>query len=50
MLVASGMKSGAAVHLIAALLEQADVPHDQRWESRFRDVPRAINTAYRKFR
>src|SRR5215831_16870209 len=50
MLVASGMKSGAAVHLIAALLEQADIPHDQRWESRYRDIPRAIDTAYRKFR
>jgi len=27
----------------------SDVPHDQRWESRFRDVPRAIDSA-RKFR
>jgi uncharacterized protein YoaH (UPF0181 family) len=50
MLVASGMNSGAAVHLIAALLEQADIPHDQRWESRYRDIPRAIDSANRKFR
>jgi hypothetical protein len=50
MLVASGMNSGAAVHLIAALLELSDIPRDQRWQSRYRDIPRAIDTAYRKFR
>jgi hypothetical protein len=49
MLVVAGMQPGAAVHLIAALLEQADIPHDQRWESRYRDIPRAIDSA-RKFR
>jgi type II secretory pathway component PulK len=49
MLIASGMNSGAATHLLQSLVELSDVPHDQRWESRFRDVPRAIDSA-RKFR
>ena len=49
MLMASGMNSGAATHLLQSLVELSDVPHDQRWESRFRDVPRAIDSA-RKFR
>jgi hypothetical protein len=49
MLMASGMNSGAATHLLQSLVELSEVPHDQRWESRFRDVPRAIDSA-RKFR
>jgi hypothetical protein len=49
MLIASGMNSGAATHLLQSLVELSEVPHDQRWESRFRDIPRAIDSA-RKFR
>ena len=48
-LMASGMNSGAATHLLQSLVELSEVPHDQRWESRFRDIPRAIDSA-RKFR
>jgi hypothetical protein len=49
MLAASGMSSGAAVHLLQALGEQVE-PYDARVETRLRDIPRAIDTAYRKFR
>jgi hypothetical protein len=49
MLVASGMNSGAATHLLQSLVELSDSPHDQRWESRLRDIPRAIDSA-KKFR
>jgi hypothetical protein len=50
MLVASGMSSGAATHLLAALVELSEVPHDTRWDARYRDVPRAIDSAVQKFR
>jgi hypothetical protein len=50
MLIGAGMQPGAAVHLIEALLELADIPHDARWDARYRDVPRAIDSAVQKFR
>jgi hypothetical protein len=50
MLVASGMTAGAATHLLAALVELSEVPHDARWDARYRDVPRAIDSAVQKFR
>jgi hypothetical protein len=50
MLVASGMSSGAATHLLAALVELSEVPHDARWNARYRDLPRAIDSAVQKFR
>jgi hypothetical protein len=50
MLVASGMSSGAATHLLAALVELSEVPHDARWDARYRDVSRAIDSAMLKFR
>jgi Bifunctional DNA primase/polymerase, N-terminal len=49
MLIRSGMQRGAVVHLLAALVEMSETSHDQRWESRFRDIPRAIDSAYAKF-
>ena len=49
MLAASGMSSGAATHLLQALGERVE-PYDARVETRLRDIPRAIDTAYRKFR
>jgi Bifunctional DNA primase/polymerase, N-terminal len=47
--IRSGMQSGAAVHLLAALLELSEAPHDERWEARYREVPHAVDTAVRKW-
>ena len=49
-LIRSGMDKGAAVHLLAALLELSEASHDERWEARYRDMPRAVDTAVKKYR
>jgi hypothetical protein len=49
MLIKSGMQRGAAVHLLAALVELSEASHDERWDARYRDVPRAIDSAYAKY-
>jgi hypothetical protein len=48
-LIRSGMDKGAAVHLLAALLELSEASHDERWDARYRDVPRAVDSAVRKW-
>jgi hypothetical protein len=48
-LAASGMESGHAKRWLAALGAQIE-PYDQRVESRLRDIPRAIDSAYAKYR
>jgi hypothetical protein len=48
MLAASGMNSGAATHLLQALVEQIEL-HDARVEARLRDLPRAVDSAYAKY-
>jgi Bifunctional DNA primase/polymerase, N-terminal len=48
-LIKSGMHRGVAVHLLQALVELSDASHDERWEARFRDIPRAIDTARQKY-
>jgi hypothetical protein len=50
MLVKTGMQSGAAVHLLAALLELSETSHDERWDARYRYVPRAVDSAIQKYR
>jgi hypothetical protein len=50
MLVKTGMQSGAAVHLLAALLELSETSHDARWEARYRYLPRAVDSAIEKYR
>ena len=49
MLAASGMGSGAAKHLLARSVEQIE-PYDARVEARLRDIPRAVDSAYAKYR
>jgi hypothetical protein len=49
MLARSGMDKRAAVHLLAALLELSEASHDERWDARYRDIPRAIDSAYAKY-
>jgi Bifunctional DNA primase/polymerase, N-terminal len=49
-LIRSGMDKGAAIHLLAALLELSETSHDARWEARYREVPRAVDSAVEKYR
>jgi hypothetical protein len=49
-LIRSGMQCGAAVHLLAALVELSETSHDERWDARYRDIPRAVDTAVQKYR
>jgi hypothetical protein len=49
-LIRSGMQSGAAIHLLAALVELSDTSHDERWEARYRYIPRAVDSAVQKYR
>jgi hypothetical protein len=48
-LVVSGMKPGAAVNLLRALLKRSAAPRDARWQARFNDIPRAVTSAQEKF-
>ena len=49
-LVACGTRGGAAVNLLRALMEASSGPRDDRWEARYRDIPRSVATAEAKFR
>jgi hypothetical protein len=49
MLAADGMSPGGAKHLLDALGQFIE-PYDARVETRLRDIPRAIDTAYAKYR
>ena len=49
-LVASGTRGGAAVNLLRALMDASSAPKDDRWQSRYRDIPRSVATAEAKFR
>jgi hypothetical protein len=49
-LIGSGMHAGAATHLLGAHIQLSDAPHDARWEARYRALPRAIDSAVKKFR
>jgi hypothetical protein len=50
MLIRSGMQSGAAVNLLAALLESSEASHDARWDARYRGIGPAIDSAIQKYR
>jgi hypothetical protein len=46
--VASGMGAGAAVNSLRALMEASTAPKDERWQERFDDIPRLVQTAIDK--
>jgi hypothetical protein len=48
MAVKTGMHGGAVTNLLRGLMEIA--PRDKRWQDRFDDIPRAVETAEQKFR
>ena len=45
---ASGMGAGAAVNFLRGLMEGSSAPHDERWQERYRDIPRLVESAEEK--
>jgi predicted transcriptional regulator len=48
MLLRAGMVDGAAVKVLRAVMEASGAGHDQRWQSRYDDIRRAVRTAREK--
>jgi hypothetical protein len=47
-LITSDMGKGAAVNLLRGLMDTAAVPHDERWQQRYDDIPRLVESAAAK--
>jgi len=43
----SGMSGGAAVNMLRGLMEQSEARHNERWQARYGDIPRAVSSAER---
>jgi hypothetical protein len=48
-LIASGTSPGAAVNQLRALMETSTAPRDDRWNARFDDIPRLVDSAVEKY-
>jgi hypothetical protein len=48
-ILVAGMKDGAAVNLLRAIMLSVTAPHDERWQTRFNDIDRTVSTAREKF-
>jgi RecA-family ATPase len=48
-LIAGGMKAGAVVNLIRGLMQQSAAPRDERWRTRYDDIPRIVDSAWAKY-
>jgi hypothetical protein len=48
-LVASGMDAGAAVNQLRALMESSTAPRDARWQERYAEIPRLVDSATEKY-
>jgi hypothetical protein len=44
-MIKSGMSGGAAVNQLRALMNGCTAPHDDRWQERYDDIPRAVESA-----
>jgi hypothetical protein len=49
-LIKSGTSGGAAVNQLRALMQAAPAPHDARWQERYDDIPRLVESAEQRFR
>jgi AAA domain/Bifunctional DNA primase/polymerase, N-terminal len=47
-LIVSGMGDGAAVNLLRGLMDSSNATRDDRWQTRYDDIPRAVSTAWEK--
>jgi hypothetical protein len=48
-MVRSGMDGGAVVNFLRGLMNSSAAPHDERWQDRYDDLPRLVDTAQAKF-
>jgi hypothetical protein len=48
-MVKAGMKPGAVVNQLRAMMEASTVPHDERWQERFDSIPRLVDSAEAKY-
>ena len=48
-LIACGTNSGAAVNQLRALMEGSKAPKDERWRTRVREIPGAVDSAVAKY-
>jgi hypothetical protein len=48
-LIACGTNSGAAVNQLRALMEGSSAPKDERWRTRVREIPDAVDSAVAKY-
>jgi hypothetical protein len=46
-LVTAGMGQGAAINLLRGVMQKSAAPHDDRWQARFDDIPRLVESAER---
>lgn len=46
---ATGMGAGAIVNTLRALMNDSSAAKDDRWQSRYKDIPRLVSTAIGKF-
>jgi hypothetical protein len=48
--ICSGMGAGATVNSLRALMSNSKTPHDARWQDRYNDIPRLVESAEEKFK
>jgi hypothetical protein len=48
-MLTAGMGDGAAVNLLRAIMMSSTAPHDDRWQARYDDIQRGVDTAREKF-
>jgi bifunctional DNA primase/polymerase-like protein len=48
-MIKSGASAGAAVNQLRALMQAAQAPHDKRWQERYDDIPRMVDSAVEKY-
>jgi hypothetical protein len=48
-MVVSGMSDGAVINHMRALMDSSTGPRDDRWQSRYDDIPRAVESARIKY-
>jgi hypothetical protein len=45
--IVRGLDGGSAVLLLRAMMEASTGPHDQRWQDRYREIPKLVSSALR---
>jgi hypothetical protein len=48
-LVKSGMSQGASINMMRALMDSSAGPRDERWQTRYDDIPRIVDSAWAKY-